>query len=64
MILSASEGVTRTFQSVDSDENAGVSCTSGDSGTGELGDDRDLLGGSTEADVLGKRSIAWHSQDY
>ena len=64
VILSASEGATRTFQSVDSDENAGVSCTSGDSGTGELGDDRELSGGSSEADVLGKGSIASHSQDY
>ena len=49
---------------MDSDENAGVSCTSGDSGTGELGDNRQLSGRSSEADVLGKRSIAWHSQDY
>ena len=49
---------------MNSDENAGVSCTSGDSGTGELGDDRELSGGSSEADVLGKRSIARNSQDY
>ena len=49
---------------MDSNENAGVSCTLGDSGTGELGDDRELPGGSSEADVLGKGSIAWHSQDY
>ena len=42
---------------MDSNENAGVSCTLGDSGTGELWDDRELPGGSSKVDVLGKEAL-------